>query len=206
MCGGIEGIVLEERDHPAGRHAGGHRSEEVGSARGRYVVNDSIEVNQICGSGLRAKPSKQFEAYPVGGIAGRGSFHAAWRRIETFHLRGWEGFREQCRHIAYAASVVDDTERFATACSLPPAAEEVNPSISEKLLRLSAQIEPAAQLGFVIVRVRVECRAMTHLLRRRVLAHARRIPKIETKKLDRIVWNANAVTVTPGTTSRIVWA
>ncbi len=76
----------------------------------------------------------------------------------------------------------------------------------EELLRLPANFEPAHQLGFVVVRMRVECRAVSHRLRGCVLAHPRRIPRTEAKKLDRMVWNASAVMVTPGTTSRIVRA
>lgn len=36
--------------------------------------------------------------------------------------------------------------------------------------------------------------------------HFRRIPKILTKKLDRMVWNPSAVRVTPGITHRMVYA
>src|SRR5262245_55497830 len=170
-------------------------------------MDDTVEVNQVRGLGSASlEPSEQFEAYPVRGIAGRGSLHAARRGIETFHLRGGEDLREQRRHVAYAAPVVDDTERLGTASSIPPAAEEVDPSLCEELLRLPADLEPVHQLGFVVVRVRIECRAMSHRLRGRVLAHRRLIPRTETKKLDRMVWNASAVMVTPGTTSRIVWA
>ena len=68
--------------------------------------------------------------------------------------------------------------------------------------------EPPHQLGLrrEVVRSSIECPRASARLRGSVLAHVRRIPSTETKKLDRIVWNASAVMVTPGTTSRIVWA
>src|SRR5262245_49456922 len=64
----VEGIVLEGRDHPVGRHAGGHRPEEVGAARRRDVMEGAVEVNQV--RGLRSasrERSEQVEAYAIRG-------------------------------------------------------------------------------------------------------------------------------------------
>ncbi len=72
MGAGIEGIVLEERDHPTGQHAGGHRPEEVGAGDRRDVVDDPVKVNQVCRPGSSSfKPSEQLEAYPVRGVAAK---------------------------------------------------------------------------------------------------------------------------------------
>ena len=111
-----------------------------------------------------------------------------------------EQFPQQRRRGPVPAAVVQDgggrrPERAQAARQpLDPAAGEV-PGI------LAGDREPAVQDLVVVQPVRIERGGR---FRGSVAGHRRLIPRMLRKKLDNIVWNPSAVSVTPGITQRIV--